>query len=207
MSKLATTCISSKKWAGGSQFPSKAASISLRISTASRGPGGQRNGRRRRVWIQANSASCPRRPTSAKVRKRTSVPVGGARSDRQIALTRGDFDAATSQSTNTPLCVSTRQASRRNPSVSVSSQVRIWCPAVITVNCLLANGSALASPWTMSPGTTPNARPRAMGSAPITTATGSGSRRAAPQRRWCWAPPRCLSQRISVVVLPVTCMR
>ena len=45
------------------------------------------------------------------------------------------------------------------------------------------------------------------GSAPITAAAGSGSRFCAAQRRWCCAPPRCLSQRISVVFRPVTCMR
>jgi hypothetical protein len=34
------------------------------------------------------------------------------------------------------------------------------------------------------------------GSAPITAATGKGSGRSLFQRAWCWAPPRCFSQRL-----------
>ena len=45
------------------------------------------------------------------------------------------------------------------------------------------------------------------GSAPITAAAGSGSGFSAFQRAWCWAPPRCFSQRIRVWFRPVTCMR
>ena len=45
------------------------------------------------------------------------------------------------------------------------------------------------------------------GSAPMTAAAGKGSRRSDFHRRCCWAPPRCLSQRMIVLSRSITCIR
>ena len=82
--------------------PSRCRSTPCASAHPTRGPGGQRIGCIRRVWIQAKRASRPIRPSSAKRRRRTSEP-GSDSSTRQIRLIAADREGATSHSTSTPL--------------------------------------------------------------------------------------------------------